>query len=210
MIVITVPKRYLILGALAITASLTVSVIYLTSTSQSDNPETIRASDSCNSLSTDRAIAALNAVLPDRSDYSFDEEPPGSYSTEASGSFSTSCFVRSEQDLLLSARARMMTAEPPKVWENELLQGDAGGASKVTHFEAGVRGVVSLDKAAAFVPCVPEGKIPGGSYNLSVVVDLKKRGDASEATARKSLIDLTVSAAAYAHKVSKCTLPSRI
>ncbi|MEV0256308.1 hypothetical protein AB0H82_18845 [Streptomyces sp. NPDC050732] len=205
----TIPKRYLIPGTLAITVGLTVGIVYLASTPQADNSNTVRSSDSCNLLKTDEAVSALNEVLPDRSAYAFDEEPVRIHSTEASDSFTTSCFVRGDHDLLLSARARMMIAEPHKAWESTIFEGEADKEERVTPFEAGVRGVTSPDKAAAFVPCVPKGKIPGGNYNLSVVVDLKQRGDVSEAQARDSLIDLAVSASKHAHKAAKCTLPSR-
>ncbi|MFH8609967.1 hypothetical protein ACH4D5_21050 [Streptomyces sp. NPDC018029] len=206
---ITIPKRYLVPGALAITVGLAAGIVYLASASQSDDSGTVRSAEACNLLQSKPAISALNRVLPGQSAYSFDEGPVGSRSAEASDSFSTSCFVRDDDNLLLSARARMMMAEPRKTWESTVFEGDVSEEGRVTRFEAGIRGAASADKAAAFVPCVPEGEIPGGSYNLSVVVDLKQRGELTEAQARKSLIDLTVSAASHAHKAAGCTLPAR-
>ncbi|MGV9885051.1 hypothetical protein [Streptomyces sp. NPDC003006] len=206
---INIPKRYLVPGGLALTVALTAGIVYLASTPQSDDSGTVRSADACNLLKSNPAVSALNRVLPGQSAYSFDEDPVRSHSAEASDSFSTSCFVRGDDDLLLSARAHMMLAEPHKTWANSVFEGDVGEEGRVTRFEAGIRGAASPDKAAAFVPCVPEGKIPGGGYNLSVVVDLKERGHSTEAQARKTLIDLTVSAASYAHKAAGCTLPAR-
>ncbi|MFI7322939.1 hypothetical protein [Streptomyces venezuelae] len=206
---ITVPKRYLVLGALTLAAGLMGGVLYLSNSSSSDSPVTIKAADSCTSLSTQRAVSALNEMLPERSAYSFDEEPELSQSTEASDSFSSSCFVRGGGDTLLSARAQMMIAEAPDIWEREVFEDESNDRRKSTRFTAGIRGVAYSDKAAALIPCVPKGQIPGGAYNLSVVVDLKKHGNSDDAQSRKKyLIDLTLSAADHAHRAAKCTLPS--
>jgi hypothetical protein len=207
---ITVPRRYLTPGVLAVAAGLTGGILYLSSSSSSDGPAAIEAADSCSSLKMQRAVSALNDVLPERSEYSFEEKPEVSQSTEASDSFSSSCFVRSGESTLLSARAQIMIAEAPDAWESEVFGDESDGRRKATRFAAGVRGIAYPDKAAAFIPCVPKGQIPGGGYNLSVVVDLKKRGDSGDSQSRKSLIDLTLSAADHAHRAAKCTLPSRM
>ncbi|MEU6991420.1 hypothetical protein ABZ953_12285 [Streptomyces sp. NPDC046465] len=207
---ISIPKTYRAPIALTVAASLAVGIVYLSGISTSEDRATVKAADSCSSLKTDRAITALNRALPNRSEYSFDEDPEEARPVEATDTYSNSCFVRADRDILLSARARMMVAEPPNTWEEEVFKDVSSGGRRVTGFAAGIRGLASPEKAAVFIPCVPKGEIPGGGYNLSVVVDLKERGDVSDAKLREDLISLTLSAANYAHKSSKCTLPSRI
>ncbi|THC41808.1 hypothetical protein [Streptomyces sp. A1499] len=189
---------------------MTGGILYLSNSSSSDGPAIIKSADSCSLLKTQRAVSALNGVLPERSEYSFDEDLGVSQSTEVSDSFSSSCFVRGGESTFLSARAQMMISEASGTWESAVFGDELDGTRKATPFAAGVHGIASPSKAAAFIPCVPKGQIPGGEYNLSVVVDLKKRGDSSDSQARKSLIDLTLSAADHAHRAAKCTLPSMI
>ncbi|MFI2619701.1 hypothetical protein [Streptomyces sp. NPDC018584] len=204
-------KRYLAPGILAISIILAAGIVYLSSLSPSNNHAPVRASDVCKPLGSDKAVVALNEILPEQSEFSFDPVAEGTrVPAEASDNYSTSCFIHGDQDLLLSARARMMRAEPPESWESEVFVGRDDEARRATRFEAGAQGIASSSRAAAFIPCVPKGKIPGGSYSLSVVVDLKKRGDASDTQSRDGLIDLVLSFAKHAHKNASCTLPSRI
>jgi hypothetical protein len=194
-----------------ITVGLAAGIVYLSYPSGSDKHAPISASDVCKPLSNDTSVATLKQVLPEQSDFSFDEEPEASrLPAEVSDSYSTSCFIRGDQNLLLSVRARMMRAEPPNSWAREIFAGRDDEAGRVSRFEAGTRGVASPIRAAAFIPCAPKGKIPGGSYNSSVVVSLKKRGDVSDAQSRDGLIDLVTSFGKHAHKNAGCTLPSRI
>ncbi|WP_437059883.1 hypothetical protein [Streptomyces sp. enrichment culture] len=60
--------------------------------------------------------------------------------------------------------------------------------------------------AAVFVPCTSVGKIPGGQYNLSVVVHLEEAGKADDADIREGLVELAKNASAFAHGRAKCDI----
>ncbi|WP_190138069.1 hypothetical protein [Streptomyces longispororuber] len=110
----------------------------------------------------------------------------------------------------MSARTEMMRAEPPRGWAKAEVFDGQQNSDEYHSFPAGDKGLVSPTQAAVFVPCLADGKVPGGEYNLSVIVQLKQAVESSEDEARKKLTELTVRAAKFAHQDAGCGLPSRL
>lgn len=171
---------------------------------------TIESSEVCDSLGlSSSAVTALRQVLPPESSYSF-QETPGIRVGQNDGSYTSSCFVNGEDKIILSARTQMMLAEPSKDWvESEVLD-EMGNGQDLKTFTAGERGVASPRIAAILVPCASTGEIPGGRYNLSVLVKLKESGGTNQKKARKSLIDLALGAAHFSHQKARCDLPAKL
>lgn len=169
----------------------------------------ITAKDVCETLGDqDASVAALQEVLPEKREYSFEDKIDGETVAQGGSSFTADCLVRGEGSVLLSARTQMMVAEPDQSWAAEAI-GDQL-ASQATSFDAGAMGVVSGGKAAVLVPCSAPGSVVGGSYSLSVVVHLRKHEASDDSKVNQRLVDLTLGAARFAHKAAQCDLPSKI
>ncbi|SDM98664.1 hypothetical protein [Streptomyces wuyuanensis] len=179
----------------------------------------ISASDVCASLgSSPTVVPALKGSLPTEPDYRFDDRRSGGDITSQSSDYTADCLVWGEESLLLSARTEMMLtatgtstqADPSEVrsWSTAAVDVPE---SRLTSFDAGTKGVTAARKAAVLVPCASPGHIPGGTYSLSVVVDVRGHGeDSDESGSRQDLIDLVVSAARFSHAKAKCDLPSEL
>ncbi|WP_434597295.1 hypothetical protein [Streptomyces sp. A5-4] len=202
-------KKYTIpLVLLGVTVCSGGAAAYLLKIPPFKQPGEFRESAICQSLGrSTRLIPALSQTLPAESTYKFDDallEPR----VGGNGRYSTSCFVRGQEDLLLSARTEMMREESSESWTRSKVfnnQKDKGGSLEA--FGMDVKGLASASKAAILVPCEPAGQIPGGPYSLGIIVDLKKPGTSNDKEIRQSLITLTLSAAQYAHKNAECDLP---
>ncbi|WP_171114374.1 MULTISPECIES: hypothetical protein [Streptomyces] len=164
----------------------------------------------CESLGPDhQSVAALKSVLPQAASYTFDDEVNLRVG-DRDDNYTSACFVSGDGEELMSARTQMMRAESAQSWVGDEIEQYAKDSSPLTSFEAGAKGVASSSVAAVLVPCASEGKIPGGQYNLSVVVQLKEMGDSETAKARSALIKLAKNAASYAHGKAKCDMPSTV
>ncbi|MFF9899721.1 hypothetical protein [Streptomyces longispororuber] len=170
----------------------------------------IETANICESLGNHAEAAKnLRSILPEAAAYSF-EETPGTRTDASKGTYTSACFARSEKKILVSARTEMMRAESPRGWATAEVFDGQGNVDEYQSFPAGDKGLASPMQAAVFVPCLPEGKVPGGRYNLSVIVQLKQAADSDEDKARKALIGLTVRAAKFAHQDAGCGLPSHL
>ncbi|MBQ0984369.1 hypothetical protein KBZ10_07515 [Streptomyces sp. F63] len=158
-----------------------------------------------------KAARALERVLPDASEYSFDDSVSGGNVAQGDSGYTADCFVSGDDGVLLSARAQLILVgspgSTPEDWEAEVL-GDKAGESG--SFAAGSKGVASASRAAVLVPCAKPGTVPGGSYSLSVVVDRKKATGEGDSGIRRGLTDLAVGAARYSHEKAGCDLPSEL
>ncbi|MEV5340581.1 hypothetical protein AB0K93_19215 [Streptomyces sp. NPDC052676] len=164
----------------------------------------------CDSMGpSPQSVASLKKALPGAASYGFADDVTLRGSVQ-DDSYTSTCFVSGGGKELMTVRTQMMRAESARSWVDSEIKQYAGDPSRLTSFEAGERGVASPSVAAVFVPCVSRGVIPGGQYNLSVVVHLKEPGEVSAARTRSALIDLARSAATYAHSEAKCEMPSRI
>lgn len=173
----------------------------------------IGAASVCESLGDSaKAVRALERVLPDSPEYSFDDTVSGGSVAQGNSDYTADCFVSGDGGVLLSARAELMPVgspgSAPEDWASEALNGS--GPGKIETFAAGSKGVTSGDRAAVLVPCAGPGKIPGGSYSLSVVVDGKGAAGEDGSGVRRGLTDLAVGAARYSHEKAGCDLPSEL
>jgi hypothetical protein len=170
----------------------------------------IEVSAVCDSLDpSPRTVDLLKSVLPQQPSYAFDEDVT-LRAGDHDDSYSSACFISGDGHQLLSVRTQMMRAESTQSWVDSEVTQRTEESGALTPFGSGSKGVASPAVAAIFVPCASAGKIPGGQYNLSVVVHLERAGDASEEKARAGLIELAKSAATYAHIKAKCDMPSRV
>ncbi|MEU9594653.1 hypothetical protein AB0D84_33705 [Streptomyces sp. NPDC048193] len=166
----------------------------------------IEASAVCDSLgSGSRAAGALRTVLPEESSYAFDDDV-NLRADERDSGYGSDCFVSGGGDQLLRARTQMIRDEPFESWADGEVAQYADGKGRLTPFTTGLMGAASPSVAAVLVPCTSAGKIPGGQYDLSVVVHLEKAGKANDADTRAGLIDLAKNAATYAHAKAKCDI----
>ncbi|RNL72997.1 hypothetical protein EBF04_22615 [Streptomyces sp. I6] len=146
--------------------------------------------------------------------YRFDDRLSGRDIMSESSSYTADCLVWGEDHLLLTARTEMILTEtlestPSDVrnWATTALD---ARESHIKSFNAGTAGATAAGKAAVLVPCASPGRIPGGVYSLSVIVDLKSQAESSEPNIRQELIDLATSAAGFSHAKAKCDLPSKL
>ncbi|MFI7394317.1 hypothetical protein [Streptomyces tendae] len=168
----------------------------------------ISASAVCQSLgSASRAKTALTSVLPEASSYAFDDEVQ--LRTDGDDSYRSDCLVSGDGNQLMSVTAEMMRDEPFKDWvESEVAE--SAGQQHLSPFLGEVKSAASPSVAAIFMPCVSPGNIPGGQYNISIVVHLKNAKNASATDRRKSLIELAKGAAEYAQDKGRCNAPSEL
>ncbi|MHC3453247.1 hypothetical protein [Streptomyces prasinus] len=166
----------------------------------------IEASSVCDSLGQgSQSVGALRSVLPEKSSYAFDDDV-NLRMDEQDSSYRSDCFVSGDGDQLLSARTEMIRDEPFQNWVGSEVAQYAEGHDRLTPFATGPKGTASPSVAAVFAPCTSPGKIPGGQYNLSVVVHLEKAGKASDAETRAGLVELAKNAAKYAHTKARCDI----
>ncbi|MFI5728333.1 hypothetical protein [Streptomyces cyaneofuscatus] len=196
-----------VVTTLAGIAALTAGTAYLLGVSPFERTGTIEASEACKNLgSSEKVIPAIKELAPPKHKYSFAEQNNRGSVTHFSG-----CFVRADEIDFLVTRtedtptgsmtfetwaegpaSRMVTTEDPKNFDR---------------FGTDTWGVVSRNKAALAVPCLPRGK-----QSLTTVVLLRDSAEPNRGKDRyrQELIDLAKSAAAFAHEDANCTLPLKI
>ncbi|MEU2560092.1 hypothetical protein ABZ626_12250 [Streptomyces longispororuber] len=194
-------------------ASIILSAAYLLETGPFSRPagtDTIKAAELCDSLgSRVNAARRLSKILPDRAVYSF-QETPGRRATSGNSTYTSSCFIRDENKIVMSARTEMMRAESPQNWVQAQVVDRRRNVEQYQSFQAGEKGIASPVQAAIFVPCVSKGKVPGGAYNLSVSVHLKQAAEIDAKEAREELTGLVTGVARFAHQRAGCDLPSEL
>jgi hypothetical protein len=169
----------------------------------------IKASEVCGTLGPSASsAAALRRVLPDESSYSFDDAVTDPRRDDRDRSYRASCFVNGDGRMLLVATAEMARYEKTGDWVKEVLanQSTAVPASSLVPFAAGDKAVASSKLAAVYLPCVGNG----AGAHLSVVVELRRTGGATEAELRDGLVALAKGAALSAHRNAKCDAPSKV
>ncbi|MFD5700230.1 hypothetical protein [Streptomyces lasiicapitis] len=206
-------KRVIVALTLAVGFALVSGAAYLLKIppfKKQEESSTIRATELCDSFGNPTlAVKTLNNVLPKESTYSF-QETPGSRVDQSDATYDSSCFIRGDAKIVMSARTEMMRAESPKGWINAEVLDERGNIREYESFPAGDKGMASPMRAAIFVPCTPKGQIPGGAYNLSVTVQLKQAGKSSKPESRAELTELAMGAAKFAHQNARCGLPSKL
>ncbi|MFD7226108.1 hypothetical protein [Streptomyces sp. NPDC056730] len=203
-------KKFLIPVATLVAIALATGGFYMLGLPPFEKRGEIKASDICESLGNPtKSVSALEATLPSASEYSFEDTVTGKNVAQEGSSFTAACFAYGDDETLLSARTEMLLTEPAETWAGYAL--DEKSESDRESIKAGSAGFITANnKAAVQVPCAKAGSIPGGEYSLSVVVDLKRKKDSSEAEVRQGLKDLTIEAARYSHERAKCNLPSKL
>ncbi|MEV0925669.1 hypothetical protein AB0I99_11150 [Streptomyces spongiicola] len=209
------PRRVVIPLAALLVVAFSAVAVYTLGLPPFERRGEIRASDVCESLGRPaEVVPALEASLPSDPVYRFDERLSGRDITSESSSYSTDCLVWGEDHLLLTARTEMILTETaestPSDVRNWAMTALDDRKSDIKSFNAGTAGVTAPGKAAVLVPCASPGRIPGGVYSLSVIVDLKRQVESSEPDIRQELIDLATSAAGFSHAKAKCDLPSNL
>ncbi|MER5843493.1 hypothetical protein ABT099_24995 [Streptomyces prasinus] len=199
-----------VIAAVAIALAGTFGALYLLKVPPfGDETGKIEASAVCDSLGqVAQSVGALRSVLPENSSYASDDDV-NLRVDEQDSSYSSDCFVSGGGDQLLSARTQMIRDEPFQNWVDSEVAQYAEGHDRLAPFTTGPKGTASPSVAAVFAPCTSPGKIPGGQYNLSVVVHLEKAGKASDAETQAGLVELAKNAAKYAHTKARCDISLR-
>lgn len=174
----------------------------------------IKADEVCGSLADgEAATAALSKVLPDKGEYRFDGQD-GLRSDQSESSFESNCFVWSDGKTVFGISTELVRSSSPKLWQEQVLRDEreevVNGGGKPVAFEAGENAFASSRMAAVYVPCVSDGKVPGGPRNLSVVARAVQEPAASATDARQGLAKLALLMGERAHQQAKCDVPSKL
>ncbi|MFC4612284.1 hypothetical protein ACFO9E_31710 [Streptomyces maoxianensis] len=212
----TTRKALAVLIAPLAGVGLLTGVAYVAGLSPFEKRGSIDAGEVCESLGTSgKVIPALERVMPNKSRYYFNDEV-NSRAHDTDDNYTSACFVRGDAQQIISVRAEMMLIGPEPTqktadgWADDQIVANGPDKRPLKTFNAGNGAVASSRTSAILVPCTPPGQIPGGEYDLTVVVTLKQKSESSDAKTRQSLIDLVRSAAEYAHKNARCDLPSKL
>ncbi|MFY4718547.1 hypothetical protein [Streptomyces sp. LaBMicrA B280] len=159
----------------------------------------IEASQVCRTLGApSRSTAALDKVLSATSSYTFRDELPDPRRDDLDNSYYSACFVGGDGKQLLVASAQMLEYEKADGWVTEVVEQFAP-ASALTPFDSGDKAVATDKVAAIYVPCLARP-----ATHLSVVVQLKRPGDAPAAERRDALVALARNTAQYAQGNARC------
>jgi hypothetical protein len=192
-----------ILLAAGLTLALAIGVAFSFDLPPFKKSGSIRAEDVCPSLGAgSAAVPALDEILPDKSSYSFREGAKDPRTDELDDAYQTSCFVRGENEQLLSTGTEMLEYDRADSWVKEAVA-QFESAAALKPFTAGDKGVASSRVAAIYLPCTSQG----ANRHLSVIVRLKKHGNADDPALRNGLITLATNAASHAHAEARCDLP---
>ncbi|MEV5429532.1 hypothetical protein [Streptomyces sp. NPDC052701] len=199
----TTRPKILLMAGLALALALAAGIAFSFDLPPFKRSGLIRAEDVCPSLGAGSAtVSALDEVLPDKSSYSFREDTRDPRTDELDDSYQTSCFVRGDNEQLLFAGTEMLEYDRAGSWmEEAVAQFESAAALKP--FAVGDNGVASSRVAAIYLPCTSHG----ANRHLSVIVRLKKHGNAADSALRNGLITLATNAASYAHAEARCDLP---
>ncbi|WP_051831538.1 hypothetical protein [Streptomyces violens] len=172
---------------------------------------TVDSASVCDSLGGgDGKVRDVKNALPSAAKYTFDDSDPAR-SDPSQSTFTSSCFVSADDKISLSIRTEMIRAASADVWAKHVVaNNEYVGAREAKAFGAGESALSGERFAAVYVPCVPDGKIPGGVRNLSVVARAMAQPSAEPEVAERSLKALLLDAARHAHSRAKCDLPSKL
>ncbi|MFF9004005.1 hypothetical protein ACF1GW_31830 [Streptomyces achromogenes] len=199
--------KALIAGGTALLLCLVGGVLYALGLPPFDEERgEIKGSAVCKTLGASGGAAdVLRKVLPGESSYSFDDQVMHRRVDDADRTYETACFVNGGGKMLLSATAEMVGYDKAEEWVQEVVA-NASAPSDVTSFQAGDKAVASERIAAIYVPCRDKGP----REHLSVVVELKRRGGATDAEVREGLSSLARGAALFAHRQAMCDAPAKV
>lgn len=162
----------------------------------------------CGSLGVpERAVTALDQSLPDARSYQLTGRLAGAPVSEGKDTYTASCPVWGNGRILLNSRTELLMVDGPERWWPEEVSGSMN-PRKMKSFTAGSQAVSTGNRAAILVPSASPGKIPGGTYSMSVVVHLT--GGKYDARTEEALKNLAIGAASFSHKKAGCDLPSRL
>ncbi|MFD4588079.1 hypothetical protein [Streptomyces sp. NPDC058434] len=209
------PKKVVILLAGLLAVVLCAVAAYAFGIPPFERRGQIKASEVCESLGgSAKVIPSLKGSLPSDPEYRFDDRLSGRDVTSESSDYTADCLVWGKDHLLLTARTEMILTETAESSPSDIRSWATAAVdareSEIKNFSAGTAGVTAPRKAAILVPCASPGRIPGGAYSLSVVVDLKRQAESGDSEIRQELIDLAISAAGFSHAKAKCDLPSKL
>ncbi|MET7318165.1 hypothetical protein ABZX83_22885 [Streptomyces thermoviolaceus] len=140
---------------------------------------------------------------------SFTGQPLGTseniYGTALRTTYLSDCFVYGNGKQLLAAKAETLEYNSTDEWGQEAV-GQLAPLSSLKPFSAGDKAVASDQVAAIYVPCLSRGV----NRHLSVIMWLKRKGDAPSSTIQRGLIDLARSSAQYAHAAAKCNVDAKL
>ncbi|WP_327297307.1 MULTISPECIES: hypothetical protein [unclassified Streptomyces] len=164
----------------------------------------IQAADVCSNTHNDQAVAdLLNSTLPRASHYDFSTTS----SPSANHRYSISCTVHGDDNKeLLLETAKIGYERPWRKWAAEEVPPTSGG--KITHFNAGIKGVSAPTLAVIDVPCYAHQGATGTPYNLTVIAMALKPMQGSDNQIRQNFVDLALDFAKASHKDAKCDRPS--
>ncbi|WP_181765251.1 hypothetical protein [Streptomyces albidus (ex Kaewkla and Franco 2022)] len=169
----------------------------------------ITADEACRSFGDGkRAAAQLEKVLPSRGEYGARGSTPPRASDQ--DSWEASCFISGDGDRLLYASSELAAYGSAESWLEAPSRDHVGEGGKSHTFQAGEAAVVTERTAEVLVPCVPEGEMPGGAYQLGVVVHAQKPLEGSAEENRRALATLALETARYTHGEAECTQPSKV
>ncbi|QXE36632.1 hypothetical protein KQY30_22825 [Streptomyces sp. GMY02] len=208
------PKKITLVAGVSLVALVVLgAVAYATGLPPFEKRGEISADRVCGSLGDgEAAAAALPDALPEKSEYRFSGKDD-LRNDESRDYFASNCFVWADGKPVLSVVAEMATSPSPDAWgeqviKDESVPGEEGG--RRADFPAGDKALATGRLAAVYVPCLSEGRVPGGPRHLSVIARAIAAPAASEEAARQSLADLAVIMARHAHTRAKCDLPPRL
>ncbi|MFI2761301.1 hypothetical protein ACH5A3_20905 [Streptomyces echinatus] len=199
--------RYLLAGGATLFLCLAGGILYALGLPPFDTKTgEIKASEVCKTLGpSSRSVASLKLVLPGKSSYSFDDTVTDPRRDDIDDSYTSFCFVGGDGKQLLVATAEMLQYENTDEWVKDMVEKSVSG-STVQPFSAGDKAVASDKLAVIYVPCVSRGF----GRHLSVAVELKEHGGASDDQLREGLISLARNAALFAHQNAKCDAPAKV
>jgi hypothetical protein len=155
-----------------------------------------------------QSFVALQEALP----------PAEKYSSDASGNttrqygdslWQNDCAIYGDGDLLLSGSAEMGNWASPLAWvrdrRGEYFDDESGPQYQ---FQSGLASRAGEETAEILLPCVPPGEIPGGRYQLSVVVHAHAALQGPAEDRRMALARLARGLAEHMHAQARCTEPA--
>ncbi|MBK3576832.1 hypothetical protein JHN63_24095 [Streptomyces sp. MBT65] len=189
-----------------VSLALLVGIAYAVKLPPFEEVGDIQASDVCTTMgSASTSAAALKRVLPEKSSYSFDDSLTDLRLDDTDDTYQTDCAVDGDGEQLAWTGAELLEYDTTQTWAEEVL-GQYDSVSSLTPFTAGDKALASAKVAAIYLPCTSHG----ASRHLSVVVNLKKQGNADDSALRDGLITLARNAAEYAHTKAKCDAQAKL
>lgn len=196
-------RKSLVFGSVAIAAAVGVLLAYFLGAFEERGE--IRADGLCHNLPDRQAAADIfTSVLPQARHYDFQERS----GRDADWSYTSTCRAVGDDDqILLLLTADMGAAKPWQEWADHEMPPTEG---KRSFFNAGIKGISTLDLAAIYVPCYSSEEASKAPHNLTVMAHALESLEGSDKEVRQKLIDLATDFARSAHKEAKCDRPSKL